>query len=235
MHDPTRPNGRRLYQQIADQIRALIAQGQFQPGSRLPPERELAQLLGVSRPSVREALIALEIGGRVEVRQGAGVYVRRAEAGAGAEPEETASLGESPMELMQARVALEGAVVVQACARATPAQLATVRQALEGMRAAVSGSRPALDADRHFHLAIAAMTGNSVLERLVRELYDERYSPLSRQLSEHAESPQTWVEALAEHEAIVLALESRDALAAQTLMRAHLVAAQDRWLSSGLR
>ena len=68
---------RRLYQQIADQIRDLIQQGRFQAGARLPPERELAQQLGVSRPSVREALIALEIAGCVEVRQGAGVYVRR--------------------------------------------------------------------------------------------------------------------------------------------------------------
>src|SRR6476661_3002155 len=68
-------DNRRLYQQIADQIRTLIREGNFPVGSRLPPERDLAQQLGVSRPSVREALIALEVEGYVEVRVGSGVYV----------------------------------------------------------------------------------------------------------------------------------------------------------------
>jgi DNA-binding FadR family transcriptional regulator len=66
---------RRLYRQIADQIRGLIGSGEFPAGSRLPPERDLARQLGVSRPSVREALIALEVEGLVEVRIGSGIYV----------------------------------------------------------------------------------------------------------------------------------------------------------------
>src|SRR6187399_2580438 len=67
---------RRLYRQIADQIAALIERGEYAPGSRLPPERDLAEQLGVSRPSVREALIALEVEGVIEVRGGAGIFVR---------------------------------------------------------------------------------------------------------------------------------------------------------------
>jgi DNA-binding FadR family transcriptional regulator len=67
---------RRLYRQIADQLRVLIDGGEFPAGARLPPERDLAVQLGVSRPSVREALIALEVEGRVEVRMGSGIYVR---------------------------------------------------------------------------------------------------------------------------------------------------------------
>src|SRR4051795_6841901 len=66
---------RRLYRQIADQIRGLIKSGEFPAGSRLPPERDLARQLGVSRPSVREALIALEVEGMVDVRIGSGIYV----------------------------------------------------------------------------------------------------------------------------------------------------------------
>ena len=66
---------RRLYRQIADQIRELIRAGEFVAGARLPPERDLAKQLGVSRPSVREALIALEVEGLVEVRIGSGIYV----------------------------------------------------------------------------------------------------------------------------------------------------------------
>ena len=65
----------RLYRQIAEQVRSLIAGGEFAAGSRLPAERDLAKQLGVSRPSVREALIALEVEGWVEVRTGSGVYV----------------------------------------------------------------------------------------------------------------------------------------------------------------
>ncbi|CAN5456099.1 hypothetical protein BH11PSE9_BH11PSE9_10440 [soil metagenome] len=75
------------------------------------------------------------------------------------------------------------------------------------------------------------MTGNSVMERLVRELFDERHSPISSQLSVRSESAQTWMEALREHEAILRALENRDVLVAQTAMRSHLQASQDRWVA----
>src|SRR6266478_8908593 len=74
---------RRLYRQIADQIRGLIRSGEFPAGSRLPPERDLARQLGVSRPSVREALIALEVAGLVEVRIGSGIYVQPVDAAGG--------------------------------------------------------------------------------------------------------------------------------------------------------
>ena len=73
--EPIEP--KRLYRRIAEQIAALIDAGELPPGSRLPGERELAQRLTVSRPSLREALIALEIEGRVEVRGGSGIYVAR--------------------------------------------------------------------------------------------------------------------------------------------------------------
>ena len=66
----------RLYRQIAGQLRDLMVEGEFSVGSRLPAERELAQQLGVSRPSVREALIALEVEGIIEVRTGSGIYVK---------------------------------------------------------------------------------------------------------------------------------------------------------------
>src|SRR5690606_42106405 len=101
---------RRLYQQIADRIMQLIREEHFPAGSRLPAERELAQLLGVSRPSLREALIALEIAGNVEVRMGSGIY-------ATIEPLErsttTANLiGESPLEIMQTRALVEGDAII---------------------------------------------------------------------------------------------------------------------------
>jgi GntR family transcriptional repressor for pyruvate dehydrogenase complex len=230
MLEPLKPaDSRRLYHHIADQLRELIRQGRFGIGSRLPPERELAQQLGVSRPSVREALIALEIGGCVEVRMGAGIYVR----GTG-DAAATAGLGESPLELMQARVVLEGGLMPQACARATPEGLAAVREAVDEMRDAIAAGKSALDADRRFHLAVAALAGNSVVERLVGELFNGRYSPMSLQLSALADTHQNWEDALREHERILQALANHDPLAAQTAMRAHLLAAQERWAGNRL-
>jgi GntR family transcriptional repressor for pyruvate dehydrogenase complex len=75
---PIQPvESRRLYLQIADQVRSLIAAGEFTPGSRLPAERELSKRFGVSRPSLREALIALEVQGYVDVRPGSGIIVTK--------------------------------------------------------------------------------------------------------------------------------------------------------------
>ncbi|MDY7579012.1 FadR/GntR family transcriptional regulator [Herbaspirillum sp. RTI4] len=230
MLDQIKPvDTRRLYQQIADRIRALILEGNFPAGARLPPERDLAQQLGVSRPSVREALIALELQGSVEVRMGAGVYVCNPTERT---PQTTAAMGESPIELMQARSALEGTVVMLACARITPEGLLSLRRVLEEMRSAITQNRPTLPYDREFHLLIAASTGNSVLERLVRELFDERHSPISSQLRERTETSQTWDAALEEHEAILVALESRDVLNAQTALRSHLNGSLNRWVES---
>lgn len=218
---------RRLYQRIADQIRSLIDEGRFADGERLPPERDLAQQLGVSRPSVREALIALEIEGIVEVRMGAGVFVCPPAKTAATPP---TALGENPIELMNARAALEGSVIELACARATPELLAPVRRAVEAMRSAIAEGRSPLQHDREFHVAIAAMTGNSVLVRLVGELFDGRHSPISSRVSARTESKQTWAKAFEEHESILHALENAEVLMAQAAMRAHLYASQRRWL-----
>ncbi|RKT13414.1 GntR family transcriptional regulator [Paraburkholderia sp. RAU2J] len=220
---------RRLYQHIADQIRSLIGSGGFAPGTRLPAERDLAQQLGVSRPSVREALIALEIAGSVEIRQGSGVYVCRVPDRSSST---TAAMGESPSELMQARAVLEGSVIVLASALITPDGLAQLRETLDAMRTQVKAGLSPLEHDRAFHVCIAEMSGNSVLVRMVAELFDERHSPISSRLSGHAETSQTWQAALEEHEAIYRALEERDPLAAQAAIRRHLKASEARWIEA---
>src|SRR3954469_8076299 len=112
----------RLYRQIAEQLRGLIAGGEFTAGTRLPAERDLARQLGVSRPSVREALIALEVEGWVEVRVGSGVYIRPQPHGNGhartgghasnGHPSGPAEWG--PLELMRARELVEGEVAALA-------------------------------------------------------------------------------------------------------------------------
>jgi GntR family transcriptional regulator, transcriptional repressor for pyruvate dehydrogenase complex len=221
-------DSRRLYQQIADQIRDLIDRGGFEVGTRLPPERDLAQQLGVSRPSLREALIALDVEGRVEVRSGSGVYVSAV--APDPSPRKTGSWGESPSQLMEARSIIEGEVVVLACARVTQEPLERLRDLLRGMEAAIQRRGARVDLDRQFHLTLAEMAGNAVLSRLVGELFDERHSPISAKISSRFETTRTWRTALKEHEAILQAVEARDPIAAQAAMRAHLQASAQRWV-----
>jgi len=219
---------RRLYQQIADQIRELIDRGGFEAGTRLPPERDLAQQLGVSRPSLREALIALDVEGRVEVRSGSGVFVSVAQPDRAVA--KTAAMGESPSQLMEARSVIEGEVVILACARITDAMLVRLRGLLKSMAAEIERRSARVDLDREFHMTLAEMTGNAVLARLVGELFDERHSPISAKISSRFESTRTWKTALKEHEAILQAVEARDPIAAQAAMRAHLKASALRWV-----
>jgi GntR family transcriptional repressor for pyruvate dehydrogenase complex len=221
-------DSRRLYQQIADQIRELIDRGGFEVGARLPPERDLAQQLGVSRPSLREALIALDVEGRVEVRTGSGIYVSAAASGPA--QARTPAMGESPSQLMEARSVIEGEVVMLACARIAAEPLARLRELLKEMEAAIERRRAKLELDREFHLTLAQMSGNAVLSRLVGELFDERHSPISAKISSRFESTRTWRSALKEHEAILNAVEARNPIAAQAAMRAHLKASAMRWV-----
>src|SRR2546425_10988100 len=114
----TAVDNRRLYRQIADQIAALIEKGEYGNGQRLPPERDLAKQLGVSRPSVREALIALEVEGYVDVRIGSGVYVVGPSSGARREPLDADS---GPFELIRARWLIEAECAALAAKQATKA------------------------------------------------------------------------------------------------------------------
>lgn len=221
------PDPRRLYHQVAEQIRKVIEQGRFEPGMRLPSERELAVQLGVSRPSLREALLALEIEGRLEIRMGSGIYVCAFRGDSGAEPP---SLGDSPSELMHARSMIEGSVVTLAAARATPQGLDQLTACLDAMRLEVRRGQAPVEADRRFHVAVAEMTGNSVLIRLVGELFDGRHGLILSRMTHHAESARTWEAALCEHEAIYHALEARDPQEAAAAMFCHLSASRERWI-----
>jgi DNA-binding FadR family transcriptional regulator len=169
---------RRLYQQIADRVRLLIREGHFPAGSRLPAERELAHQLGVSRPSLREALIALEIAGNVEIRMGSGIYVAAEETRL---PAQGGSIGESPLEIMQARSLIEGSAVIMACSQINTEALERLRGNLDAMRLQIEAERKPIELDRQFHLIIAEQSGNSVVARIVRDLFDERHSPLTAQ------------------------------------------------------
>lgn len=221
---------RRLYRQIADLVRSLVEQGEFARGTRLPAERELAHQLGVSRPSVREALIALEVEGLVEVRMGSGIYVReQLVAPAGRTALVTA---EPPLETIRARELIECELAARAATSMKAPQVRGLREALQLMRQEVDTDRMSTQGDRLFHLRIVEAAGNAVLTRIVSELYDERHNPLFAQLGSHFESASSWRLAIAEHQAVVDAIAAHDVAAARAAMSRHLTLSHDRFTAS---
>ena len=220
---------RRLYRQIADQIAALIERGEYGIGQRLPPERDLAKSLGVSRPSVREALIALEVEGYVEVRIGSGVYVvgpRTAPAG------EPLPADSGPFELIRARWLIEAECAALAAKEATRAQIRAMDDALDSMEADRDKGVMPLGADRLFHLRIAEASGNSALALVVKTLWDQRTGPLFLRLEHHFDTPSLWTVAIREHREIVAAIARHDATAARAAMRRHMNQAAKRFSTS---
>jgi DNA-binding FadR family transcriptional regulator len=215
---------RRLYRQIAAQLSALIASGEFAVGQKLPPERELAVQLGVSRPSLREAVIALELEGMVEVRVGAGIWVIAASGRRAAEdaPIPPLAEGEGPFELQRARSLIEGEIAAVAARNATPADLATIHDAVDSMERLERRGQDPAPADREFHLGIAASTRNSVLHAVVQDLWDRGRGAMWSQMEHHFRTPQLRAATLADHRAILQALEAHDPREARHAMRAHL-------------
>ena len=222
----------RLYRQIAEQLRVLIGKGEFAPGTRLPAERDLARQLGVSRPSVREALIALEVEGWVEVRSGSGVYAldRRTSPGRAAPAGKSPAQAEwGPLELIRARRVVEGETAALAAGQARRRDTQAMREAIDDMvRDADAGVMP-LAPDRAFHSAIVQTTGNGVLVDTVHGFWDARRGPLFQRLGGYFESPRGWRAAIAEHEAIYDAICRRDAPAARQAMQAHMDRAHARF------
>ena len=217
---------RRLYRQIADQIRTLIGNGEVAPGARLPAERDLARQLGVSRPSLREALIALEVEGLLDVRVGSGIYVSQAD-GRGRAAEIAGASG--PFEVIRARWMIEGECAALAAKNGSPAQLRAVRKAHADLQKEAKRHHNPLDADRAFHVRIAEATGNSALELVVQTLWDQRVGPLYRALELKLEYPAMAAETIDEHEAVARAILDRDPAAARAAMRRHMDMTKKRY------
>ena len=226
----------RLYRQIAEQLRSQIAQGEFTSGSRLPAERDLARQLGVSRPSVREALIALEIEGVVDVRTGSGIYVMQAghrSESNGAGSHEPAEWG--PLELMRARELVEGEVAALAARNARKTQIAAMSDALDRMQEDASAGIVPRSGDQAFHTAVAQACSNEVLRDTVHGYWQARSGPLSERLGDHFENPASWNAALVEHAAVLEAIRARDSQGARSAMQTHLKKAYNRYSASWRR
>jgi DNA-binding FadR family transcriptional regulator len=229
----------RLYRQIAEQVRQLMASGEFALGSRLPAERDLAAQLGVSRPSVREALIALEVEGMIEVRTGSGIYVRQIKAAKSAasasELDDNTPANWGPLEVMSARILVEAEVAALAAANAQKGDLKAIKSGLQQMKLEAARDEVPRQGDEAFHEAIAQACGNSVLLDTVQRYWMARNGPLFERLGDYFEHPASWQTAIAEHQEVMHAIEARDSSAARKAMQKHLKQAHKRYSASWRR
>ena len=222
---PIRPiAATRLYERIADEIARLIDNGTFKAGTRLPAERHLARSLNVSRSSLREALGALEMQGRITIRIGSGAYVaetrvRRAPRMRGA--------GEiSPFDVLRTRRLVEVEAAALAARHATPTQIRLMANAFERLAADMRANRMQSAADREFHLCIAAASGNSALLLVVERLWAEGRQPLNTRIEELFVTRGRKRDNIAEHRAILEAIRKHDPVSARRAMRVHLANAE---------
>ena len=210
----------RLYRQIASLLSTRIEQGLFPVGTFLPAERELAQQLAVSRTSVREALIALEVSGQVEIRQGHGVQVISSSQLPSA-PNTTADIG--PIQIMEARSVVEPKSAELAAANHTAAGLERMRAAMALQAKATSAEAEQYrEGDRRFHLEIARASGNPAYEVLVAKLWEYRTKPLFERFEQLLVGPDRPAKTEAEHRAIYDAIASGDAAASSKMMKRHI-------------
>lgn len=214
----TTPDTRKLYRQVADSIMASIQSGDFKPGARLPSERDLAASFKVSRPTIREAMIALEIRGLVEARHGSGIYItEHPPAQIGAD-----DLDIGAFELTEARRLFEGEAAALAATSITDEQLAEIEAIIADMVKENNRKQTGEMADRRFHVAIARATRNTAITTVIENLWDIRYkSPLCRHMLERARSVGVQPR-IGEHRRILAALRKHDPKAARSAMRDHL-------------
>lgn len=225
------PENRRLYRLIAEQIERLILSGEFPVGSRLPSERDLADRLKVSRPSVREALIALEVEGVVDVRVGSGVTVVAAPIPHSG-PMNVPAIAPGPFDLIRARWVVESECAALAASNASELHLQRMQEAVLQMRSHDFDSVQGMAADQRFHECIAEASGNSALWMVVQQLWVQRKGPLYMRLESHFTGDSITEQVQAEHEQLLAAMLTRNPQSAREAMQLHMKNAEIRFASN---
>jgi len=215
----------RLYKGVARKLIDDLQAGAYPVGKRMPAERELAATLGVSRTVVREAMLALEVLGLIEVRLGAGTFVVRLP-GDSDDPE----FSISPFELVEARLMFEGEAAAAAATHITDEEIARLEQLIQAIQQENAQADGEENADMAFHILIAQASRNLAVEKTIEQLWMLRWtSPECKLLLEKARTANVRP-VVDEHTAIVRALKARDPAAARKAMRAHLDAVQQHLL-----
>ncbi|MGR6861573.1 FCD domain-containing protein [Aliivibrio salmonicida] len=222
---------KRPYQELGLVLRQELMNSQYSVGDRLPPERDIAERLNVSRTVVREAIIMLELENLVEVKKGSGVYVLNI-------PSETANSRErvifdeaGPFEMLQARQLLESNIAEFAAIQVTPGDIAKMRAALELEHHEVANESSDCNGDEQFHLCIAEATQNSVLVDMLKHSWARReQSQMWRKLHLRINNQNYREEWLGDHAKILLAMQRKDPIAAKNAMWQHLENVKQRLL-----
>lgn len=215
----TRP---RLYEQLVERLLAFVTEDELVPGERLPTERDLAQRLGVSRASVAQAIVALEVQGILGVRQGDGIYLLRQ-----ADPrdsiEELIKRRQRLPEIIEAREALEVKISSLAAERRTEPDMAAVDAALTKMESQVAEGEHGYDGDMSFHAAVTAAAHNPILSGLMQMLA----KPIEETRRESLAQPGRPHQSLASHRRIAEAIRAGDPAMAAQAARDHIALVSD--------
>ena len=211
------PSEKRLYRGIVDKLLQLIDSGDYPAGGRLPPERELAERFSVSRPTIREAIIALEVLNRVQVKTGSGVYVL---------PPTSSHNGVDPsisaFELTEARALIEGEAAALAATMISDEELAELERTLVDMADETEdGKLISETADKSFHHIISQATRNAMLTSVIDNLWYIRDNSPEVHKAYQAICETDWQARVDEHKEILTALKNRDAAAARAAMHEH--------------
>ena len=215
---------KRVSDQAFEQIRDLIFRGQLKPAEQIMPERELAQALGVSRPTVREAIKQLVTMGLLEHRQGQGTYVRSIHDQRGLNPLAAMIEGHSPTleELLEVRMGIEGQAVTLAAQRATPEDLQVLEKALTHMLEENRAGRLGIEEDVSFHMAIAYATKNTVQVHIMKTFYDLLHYGIKENLHYLYEDPANLIMIGQQHTEIFQGIKAHDPEAAYAAMKRHI-------------
>ena len=207
----------RLYEQLVERLLALVHELDLKPGDRLPPERELAADLGVSRASVRQALVVLEVQGLVEVRHGEGAILRDRRPDSAVLSAVAAHRRRLP-EVIEAREALEVQLASLAAQRRTQEDLDRIDHALTAMEEEIGRGERGLDGDELFHTAVTAAARSGLLADLMSEIS----AAIRESRVESLSQPDRPRQSLASHRAIAAAIRAEDPDAAAAAMRDHI-------------
>jgi len=226
--EPIKP--KKVSTQIADQIRSSILNGDFTPGDKLPPERELAEMFGVSRPSVREALNMLASSGLVESYQGGGTVVKSLVEPAAGNPlaEMIRIEGDRALDVIEVRKGMEAWTAWYAAQRALPVDIAKLEIIIEDMRHNLDGLKPSENLDANFHTVIARATRNVVWLHMMQSIFDamkEFQKNVWRAVYLTEDDHRMLFE---HHRAIFEAIRNRDSERAREAMLIHLTFAEER-------
>lgn len=220
---------KKIYQEIIDQIKAMINNGTLRPGDRLMSERELAEKMQVGRSAVREAFRVMEAMGVIKIKPGEGTFISETATDSVVKAFSSVLVAgdETARELMELRKILEVEAAAMAARRYTPEQLDSIYRALQQMEHDLEEGNLGEEADMNFHYAVAEAARNSILVKLMNTIADTMSRVLAAARHQLYQDPANPPRLLRDHQAIYSAIKNADPEAARRAMLSHLAGVEE--------